>query len=203
MEETRPGRPTRDWVDAFERAATAELYARCLRYARARVDAFRGAAGVLVPEDLVADAIGDTLNAPETWDPASVPLEIHVIGVIRRKTHDGYQHALRFPLVSLSPTSPEAERRVRAELDAAVGHTEITLDGPEARAAAALRDLRELAAKDPGVLRLLDAYEAGATKRDEIIDLTGFSLKDYKATRQRLARLAAQLSRAHADAEVS
>jgi len=54
----------------------------------------------------------------------------------------------------------------------------------------AMAALRELAAKDRDVLRLLDAFDGGACDKHEVITFTGILSRTYHNARMRLVRLA-------------
>jgi hypothetical protein len=175
--------PPAGWRDAFIRAYTPALRENVLRFARGRVRMLVRAGGRVGEDDardLVQAASADTALGVVTWDPAVKELEQHLIDVVKYRTRDEYLRLRRFPEVSLESASVarDAERQLAAN---ARNHHREAVD-----ADAALAELRALAADDANVLRLLDAFVQGVTKRADVMRALGWSLKTYNATRERI-----------------
>lgn len=193
--------PSEEWIEAFEQQNTVELRKRAQRFARSRARFVARAGGRgddLYVAELVQDVLTDTLFGVLTWDPAVVPLEVHVFGAIRSRTKNDRIRALRFRHHSLdvigpgdSPALAAAMREVESTL-AQTHHTpspeSLTFSGE------VLDHVRGLAARDRDILRIIDAIELGASEPAEIMSLASMSEKTYKKARLRLGRVVEQLS---------
>ena len=147
------------------------------------------------PSILVQDAITDTLigAAPVTADLDARPgqpeheqpdakIEGHLRKLIGRRTWSRLARArkrLRVPIEVFGDSAIDGDiERLRA--DASLGRARVArrLGG----------ELRARATRDPQLLTLLDAYEAGADTPREVMDLTGWSRPDFQNVRRRLDR---------------
>lgn len=181
--------PSEEWINAFEAQANEALYERVRRYARVR-SRLVSYGGRLVDDlyidELVQDAIDDTLDGVIAWDPARCDLARHLMMAIHSRTRHDYVHALNFrkERIDLGKRSTLAEvettlaQRTRGDPDA----SERVLD-----------ELRELAVKDPDVIEMLRLFGEQVIKKEEIVRETGWNTKRYQATRKRMLRLVAQL----------
>lgn len=190
--------PSEEWIEAFEQQNTAELHQRALRFARSRARFVARAGGrgdEAYAYELVQDALADTLLGVLTWDPAVVPLEVHVFGAIRSRTKNARIRALRFRHHSLDAVAGGDSAAAMCEVESSLAATH-GVPSPESVtfSGEVLDHVRGLAARDRDVLRILDAIEAGASEPAEIMSLAGMSEKTYKKARLRLGRVVDQLS---------
>ncbi|HWO21289.1 MAG TPA: hypothetical protein VNO30_21125 [Kofleriaceae bacterium] len=189
----QPFAPTKAWLDAFEEQATqsgfeqrlkryATMCARKVATAGRHVDDF-------YHRELIQDAIHDTLTGTRAWNPEHCELEIHLCGVIQSRTHQHFVQSTRFKPERLDPD-------LANEVEEALATARDDSSLAEERSALAQRildDLRALTAEDQELQQLLTAYERGATKKVEVLQVTRMSSKTYDAARKRLLRLIQQL----------
>jgi hypothetical protein len=162
-----------------------------LGYARKRVFILQKASvGVdLDPDDLVNQAIVDTVRGRLKWNTEAVALSTHLCGAIRGRTSK--------LLTRRKPTGPEEE------IDEA-----LSAQAPGADPTEELAAMREvvhkvksrlfsaaIAKNDEAVQLLLMAYEEGLEGRSAIGDATGLSPSDVTNARKRLDGLIAKLPR--------
>ena len=175
--------------------ATKELRRAAYRYARQRSALVRRA-GVridhLYARELVQDALADTwLGTTVTWNPQQRTLLDHIRRIIRYRSWKDVIGARRRPHVSI-----DGDEEVSVEVDDMQSHgtqgsvSPIVLAGVTA---SVVRDLRRLAAGDPAAMAILVAWEEGLVDREDVMDRTGLSQKDYKAARSRLLYLVPSL----------
>lgn len=193
-DETPPGPE----VLAAIQAALAEpgMLRKVFGYARKRVFTLQKAGvGVdLEADDLVNQAIVDTVQGRLTWKPDAVALSTHLCGAIRTRTfklmtrrkaaapEDAIDDALAEREPGADPTGELAERR------------EVVRKVKEHLFRAAI------AKDDEGVQLLLMAYEEGTEGRSAIGDATGLTPNDVTNARKRLDRLVQELPSELADA---
>jgi len=150
--------------------------------------------GVRVDPDLaqnmLGDAISDTAAGTRRWRPEQCTLLQHLCGVIRSQASILAEHHRRFP-------------RVEAANDEEQGGGVVVADSGNGSELSALRDLarRVLAPlydaandnNDPHVVQVLDAYSEGITKRAEVAEHAGMTVKDFDRARDRLNRMIGRL----------
>lgn len=203
--EAAPFQPSEEWIDAFKTQCTEKLRLDLRVYARVRARGVRRVGGLgddAYADDLVANALADTLFGEITWDPSAKALYDHAKDTIRYRTRDDRKHAKRYQVKRIDAP------RTGSELRATRGLVEASLQQDRAAESAdtailageVLEQLRQLAASDPPVLRYLDALVAGATTRPEIMEAAGLSIRAFRNTRDRLGRLVAQLDQGVATA---
>lgn len=200
--------PSEEWIDAFDQQNTGELRAKAKRFARSRARFVARAGGRgddAYVSELVQDVLTDTLFGVLTWDPAAVPLEVHVICAIRCRTKNDRLRALRFRHQSLDAIAGDASAvagrdaaaaaATMCEVEASLAAT-CSAPSPESLAFSTevLEHVRGLAAHDAAILRMLDAIELGASEPGEIMSVASMSEKTYKKARLRLGRIVEQLS---------
>jgi hypothetical protein len=188
--------PTKDWLDAYLKQATAELIEFAKRYAGVQSRKVKLVRHVdeSYAEELVVDVLGDTLLGVIAWSPERVSLKKHVLDAIKSRTRHDYVRALKFRPVRLDEPEVMAEVElqglVTAQTDAMVtGVCEAVIDA-----------LRDLAKGDEDVLLMLDAMLQLATKKRDVMKVTGMNHKRYDAARKRLHRLTLQLPASLRDA---
>jgi len=193
-----PFMPDEAWIDAFAKQNTCELREAAKRYAARRMRRV-GASGAHIDEydirAMVQDALTDTLFGEVTWDPTTTTLEQHVFDTIRYRTRDVRRRAKRFKHQRIdvfdqreegSTAMGDIESSLRADQETPSADELIFADQVIAR-------LRELAAKDENVLRLVDAIAEGATEPADIMAVAKVSAKQYRNARERLDRLVKNL----------
>ena len=190
--------PSEEWIDAFDQQNTSELRTKAKRFARSRARFVARAGGrgdELYASELVQDVLTDTLFGVLTWDPAVVPLEVHVVCAIRCRTKNDRLRALRFRHQSLDATGTADAAAAMCEVETSLAATHST-PSPESLtfSGEVLDQVRALAAHDAAILRILDAVALGASEPAEIMSVASMSEKTYKKTRLRLARIVEQLS---------
>lgn len=186
--------PTEDWIVAFEVQFSERdfgEYAKRYARSRARLVAHAGRnVDELYARELVQDVLDDTLEGVLAWDPARVSLKKHVLDAIKSRTRHDYVQALRFKHESFDTNVPSA---TLLAAETALGEQQVEQAQLVEAAAAVVDALRSIAAQDPDVLVLIDAYSQDATKKIDVMRVTGFSSKRYEAARKRMRRLVRQL----------
>lgn len=188
--------PSESWIDAFEaQACVPGFEEKLLRFARRRA-AMVAHAGRRVDElyarELVQDALEDTLEGVLAWDPARVTLDKHLFDAIRSRTRHDYVQAQRFPHHAFDAADAPASlsAAVESSLSAQRGGASSEIATAAERA---VTEIRRLAANDADVLRLIEAYAVGATKKVDVLKVLDLTSKRYEAARKRMQRLVLQL----------
>jgi len=190
--------PSEEWIDAFKRECTHRLRLDLKEYARRRARGVRRVGGHVdesYTEDLVANAIADTLTGVVTWDPIAKPLYQHLEDTIKYRTRHDRHRAKRFRHQRIdAPVSPVEGQSIRGLVEASLRQDQCNESAESTIfASEVVEQLRALAAGDDDILRYLDAILAGAQSRTEIIEHTQLSIKAFRNTRLRLDRLVDQL----------
>jgi hypothetical protein len=190
-----PFTPTEEWIEAFDRQNTDEMRKRAQRFARARARFVARAGGRgddQYAAELVHDALTDTLFGVLTWDPAVVSLEVHVFGAVRFRTKNDRVRALRFRHQSLDASDSAG---VMCEVETTLAAMQSAPSAESlAFSAEVLDQVRDLAADDSAILRIVDAVAQGACAPREIMSVADMSEKTWRKARLRLARLVERLS---------
>jgi hypothetical protein len=187
--------PTEEWIEAFDRQNTDELRKRAQRFARSRARIVVRAGGRVddsYAAELVHDALTDTLFGVLTWDPNAISLEGHVFGAIRFRTKNDRLRALRFRHQSID-AGDDASVMCEVETTLAATHSVPSAESL-AFSAEVLDQVRDLAADDSAILRIVDAVAQGASAPREIMSVAEMSEKTWRKARLRLARLVERLS---------
>lgn len=187
--------PSEEWIDAFDEQNTDEMRKAVKRFARSRARWVAQAGGRgddAYAEELVQDALTDTLFGSLSWDPAAKALAQHIRDVVRCRTKDERRRAGRFRHHSMDALEPSAA--AMSEIEGCLSR-EHQVASPESIAFShqALAYIRDAASKDPPIARIIDAIEAGASEPADIMSVAEMSEKTYRKARLRLARLAKQL----------
>ncbi|MEJ7598507.1 MAG: hypothetical protein WKG01_11405 [Kofleriaceae bacterium] len=196
--EAAPITPDEAWIDAFTKQCTEELRLDAKEYAKRRTYGI-GKAGAHVDaytaEELVADALGDTLLGVLAWDPSAKSLYQHVEDAVRSRTRHERKRARRFQHHRIdAPATLHEQKTTLGEIDTSMRAERGDADTTSMMFAIQVIDqLREIAAGDPLVLRFLDAVIAGARGGADIMHTATLSAKQYRNARDRLRRLAEQL----------
>src|SRR5262245_9304330 len=172
--EQPPFVPNEEWIDAFESQATDDLRKAAKRFARSRAR-FVAIAGGRVDDyyvsSLVQDVLTDTLFGVLAWDPEAKSLECHLFDALRSRTAHDIARAKKLRHQSIDAFDVRSDSSaVMAELESSL---ELDQQQPTPDAlrfsSEVLAKLRELAADDNGVLRLIDAVEHGAVEAKDIM----------------------------------
>jgi DNA-directed RNA polymerase specialized sigma24 family protein len=138
-------------------------------------------------EQIVHDAIADTLSLEVAWD-RRVKMELHLFNVVRRRLWNALRRAntrARVPLDALDTEHDAARVSRDGEPEASLGRAQVTRR--------LFRVVRERAADDPAVLSILDAYQAEESDRRAVMARAGLVVPEYVNARRRLDRLLAGL----------
>jgi hypothetical protein len=183
-----PSVPEEAWIDAFDTQCTSEMLKRLQRFAAwwARILGGESAGNdAYYAEELVQNALGDTLEGVLRWDPKSGDLEPFLIDVIRLRARRDRKRARRHQHVSIDELG----------LDGSLSSPELIEDADTIVTAMTrtMTRLRALSADDSLAQRFLDAVDQEATTRVEVMRIGGLTSDQYHNTRRRLARLITQL----------
>ena len=187
--------PSEEWIDAFDQQNTDEMRKAARRFARSRarwVARAGGRSDDAYPDELVQDALTDTLFGSLSWDPVANPLAQHIRDVVRCRTKDERRRAARFRHHSMDALEPSAA--AMTEIEGSLSR-EQSVASPESIAFShqALAYIRDAARRDEPIARIIDAIEAGASEPADIMSVAEMSEKTYRKARLRLARIAKQL----------
>ena len=188
-----PWLPPEAWIEAFARECTEQLYRDAQRFAAWRAGAVRTAGGLAdayYVRELVQNVLADTATGVLRWEPADKTLREHVWDAIRTRTHHDRIRAKRYRHEAIDVLDPGASGVLLGEIERAL-EVRASVASPALAAITAERmaELRTHAAPSSPLGRLLDAFEAGAFTKADVMFLTGMSHKDYHAARLRLRRL--------------
>lgn len=189
-----PFSPDATWVNTFEKQLTAKLIDGLRNYARPRAYAV-ARAGRKVDDyyarELVQDAIGDTWSGTLRWDPKRCTLEHHLIRAIQSRAGKHRKHARDNPhdaigdFTGASQAAEESASSMRADPEDAAqrlySRETITL-------------IRNLCADDKQVTRVLDAYESGATTKEDVLAFAKMRDRTYHNAHIRLTRIVRALT---------
>jgi hypothetical protein len=186
--------PTEDWIQQYKKQCTPKLISGLNQFARTRAFAV-AATGKKVDDyyarGLVLDALGDTWLGVVRWDPSKCNLGYHIYRTIDRRSEKHRKHAENFPHDSLDDDSDLSHF---AERDASelVGDPERPIK--RVFASETFAQIRELAAKDKPLLRILDAYDAGCDSKEEVLAHAKMREATYHKAYIRLRRIVRNLT---------
>lgn len=189
-----PFAPDDAWIDAFQAQLTEEAIDRVRRFARMRALGVANTGRKVddyYARELVQDAIADTFEGVLRWDPARVTLEAHLTRAVQSRSRDDRTHEIAFPHDTMGDPDERSQLvESEASIAAATDH-----DLEKRRYASELMArIREEAAGDKAVLRILDGYDAGATTKAEVIEHTKMKARTYHNGRIRLGRIVRNLT---------
>jgi len=178
------------WEAAFLAQLTHELGERVKAYAKRRACYVEAKAGIRDPAialDLYHDAITDTWTGDLTWDPYRGTLELHLKGVIKRRSFHQVRHLERFARVRTDVPSESLDR----EMSQALADDRAGSEGADLRDVVdkLVDAMMSLATDDEEVTSLLRAYANHDTERGDIRIATGLSSSAYHNARRRMLRL--------------
>jgi len=132
----------------------------------------------------------DTLSGARRWDPAERSLLDHIRATVWSRFMCDQATSSRRQYIPFD--GGENARTVRAEVEAVLAAREDD-QAAIARVAEYRLALREAAKSDSEVLAILDAVEAGAQNRSEVMIHTNMSLASYRNANTRLSRIRKRL----------
>jgi hypothetical protein len=186
--------PTEEWIRQYQKQATPQVIAGLNQYARTRAltvaDAGRKVDDYYARE-LVLDALGDTWLQIARWDPAACSLVHHVRRTIEGRADKHRKHALKRPHDSLGDETVES-RMAESDASELVGDDELAVT--RVHATETMTKIRATAAKDASVLRILDAYDAGCSTKDEVLVHASMKNRTYHNAYGRLRRIVRNLT---------
>lgn len=180
------------WEDAFEAQLTGEMTASVMIYAKKRAEWIQRITrrhDDYLARELYQDAITDTWLGDVTWDPAKVPLELHLKRTIRSRSATRVEHLVQFPEDRVGKLKLDMETKMSDALEVQQA-TDLTLtsyiDDIVGR-------LYELAGDDAEVVQILDCFANDQIERRDIMRATGLDRLAYHNARRRLVRLVENL----------
>jgi len=200
MPKKEPIPPSPDLVAQLQRELTPEVLRHVHMFAdriSARLLALEGRDDPGYVPTMVQDAIGDTYAGIRTWDPARRSLRHHLARVIQSRVSHDVQRARRRRHVSFHEvTDSNDENAAAVEMSLRCDDERARPDGRlavlEGRARV-YQGLRDMAGDDAEVIALLDAYQDGHVRRDEVMGRLGWSLPHHVNVRRRLDTLSRRL----------
>jgi len=178
------------WEDAFEVQLTGEMTASVMIYAKKRAEWIQRTTkrhDTYLARELYQDAVTDTWLGDVKWDPAKVPLELHLKRTIRSRSAARVEHLIDFP-----------EDRVRTlRLDMETRMSDAMEVGQASDLSSYVDDvvsqLYELARGDTEVIQILDCFAVDQVDRRDIMRATRMDRVTYHNARRRLVRLVEDL----------
>lgn len=190
----QPFAPDDTWLDQFEKQLTPTLIDRLRNYARPRALGVANAGRKVddyYTRELVQDAIGDTWAGVLRWDPARCSLELHLRRAIQSRSRNHREFATANPHDAIGDETVTA-RTAEQDASSVVANPERPVQRVFARETMAR--IRTAAAEDKPVLRVLDAYDAGAVTKDDVLAFTKMKARTYHNAHIRLKRIVRNLT---------
>ena len=186
--------PDDNWIAELEAQLTPTLIDSLRNYARMRAFAV-AIAGRKVDDyyarELVQDAIGDTWSGLLCWEPARCTLEHHLIRAIQSRTDKHRKQAKASPHDALGDATT-ASRAAEVDASSLVADPDHAAQRVYSRETMAV--LRARLVGDKQAFRVLAAYEAGATKKADVLAFTGMKERTYNNAHARLKRIVRTLT---------
>lgn len=193
IDATQPFVPDDTWVDEFEKQLTPALIDKLRNYARPRAlsVAYAGRKVDNYYTRELVHAIGDTWAGLLRWDPSRCPLEIHLRRAIKSRSSKHRKFAVDNPHDAIGDETT-ASRTAERDASSLVADTEHAARSMYARET--MGQVRAAAATDKPVLRVLDAYDAGAQTKDDVLAFTKMKARTYHNAHIRLKRIVRNLT---------
>ena len=146
----------------------------------------------LGPDDRLHNAILKTLEGERRWNPARVELGGQLFGIVWSDITHELEHGKKFKHVSLEDDEHQDLEALQQETDEALARTAPTSDETPLAPVwtLAMTALRDVARREPAVLRILDAYDQGAFTKRDVMRVAKLKSKVYDAAYARLIELA-------------
>lgn len=188
--------PDKAWLDEFQQQLTPKLTNSLRDYARHRAY-YVATSGRKVDEyyvrELVQDAVVDTWTGVLRWDPKRCTLKKHLARAIKSRTNKQQTRGTETPHIYIGDDC-DASRLAEEDASAVVadpGYPVLRIITRES-----LAEVRAAAAGDKDVLRVVDAYAAGAETRDDVLALARMKERTYHNAHIRLSRIVRSLTNA-------
>jgi hypothetical protein len=190
--------PSEAWIEEFTNQCTEEMRLYAKAFAARRLHGLGKSRGYVDDYDareIVQDILGDTVLGIRMWDPALKTLQQHVEDAIASRAKHLRDRAKKYPHARVDAfDGGDAQRGACAEMETALRNDHEDDDVTSTvNTVEVLIQLRALAVADKEVLRFLDAIEAGAQTRADIMQAAKLTQKAFRNVRSRLRRLADQL----------
>lgn len=187
--------PSDAWLAEFRRQYSDAMVVRLQVFATQRLGGTGGGTrDGIHPQarDLVAIAVGDTLEGVVRWYPERKELEPHLQDVIRRRTSLDWKRAKKFRHESIDATTPDGRSPILEELENTLVER---LPDPRAteNAQEAVDEVARLVEADPDVAAYVEA-RADHLKGRELMRVTGLTLQRYRRCRYQLDPVLKKLS---------
>jgi hypothetical protein len=180
------------WMAGFESQTGDKAIGALVRFARGRLRGVAKLGGVvdaLTPREMILDILGDVFEGTLTWSPEREPLRSVVERTIHSRTYYLRKHAVQYKRTSIDG----ATRETLAEIER-IGEPDVLTVEERDLVRRVLKELRDRAAGDADVVRLIDAYEHGARDKADVMEIARMSGRVYDRSRKRLNRFIGQLS---------
>jgi len=178
------------WEDAFEVQLTGEMIASVMIYAKKRaqwIQRFTKRHDNYLARELYQDAVTDTWLGDVKWDPAKVPLELHLKRTIRSRSAARVEHLVDFPEDRVRTLKLEMETKMSDAMGAGQANDLSSYVDD------VVSQLYELARGDTEVIQILDCFAVDQVDRREIMRATGMDRVTYHNARRRMVRLVEEL----------
>lgn len=178
------------WEDAFEVQLTGEMTASVMIYAKKRAEWIQRTTkrhDTYLARELYQDAVTDTWLGDVKWDPAKVPLELHLKRTIRSRSAARVEHLIDFPEDRVRTLKLEMETKMSDAME--VGQASDLSSYVDN----VVSQLYELARGDTEVIQILDCFAVDQVDRRDIMRATGMDRVTYHNARRRLVRLVEDL----------
>jgi len=190
--------PPESWIEAFDEQCTSTTLKRLRRYAAMLARIAGRDVGNDYAEELVQNALTDTMCGTLRWDPEAEGLEPYLITVIRLRARRDRRRVHHYHHVYIDAYDPGDPAMELADVEAALAVEPAALtksaEHEDEAITRTMTDLRERACGDPQARRFLNATYQGATTKAQIMRLAELTNTEYHNTRRRLARLVEQLT---------
>ena len=178
------------WENAFEVQLTGETTASVVGYAKKRAEWIQRTTkrhDILLARELYQDAVTDTWLGDVTWDPAKIPLELHLKRTIRSRSAARVEHLMQFPEDRVPTLTLDMETKMSDAMD--IGQApDLTSYVDDI-----VTKLYELASGDTEIVQILDCFANDQIDRRDIMGATGLDRLAYHNARRRLVRLVENL----------
>ncbi len=186
--------PEDPWVDEFNKQLTPKLILSLQNYARPRVLAISYYGRKVDDYDtraIVQDAIGDTWTGLLRWDPKRWTLEYHLMRAIQGRADKERKRAKDLPHDSIGDGT-DASKYAESDASEHVADSEHAVQ--RVYSTETMAQVRALASRDKPLLRVLDAYDAGAQTKDDVLSHTKMKERTYHNAHLRLKRIVRNLT---------
>jgi hypothetical protein len=178
------------WEDAFEIQLTGEMTASVMIYAKKRAEWIQRTTkrhDTYLARELYQDAVTDTWLGDVKWDPAKVPLELHLKRTIRSRSAARVEHLIDFPEDRVRTLKLDMETKMSDAME--VGHASDLSSYVDD----VVSQLYALARGDTEVIQILDCFAVDQVDRRDIMRATGMDRVTYHNARRRMVRLVEDL----------